>query len=460
MASIVKRKNKYAVVYTYEDENGVKRQRWESYNTNAEAKKRKAQVEYELASNTFIPPSAATVRDLLSEYVAIYGVNTWAISTYDTRLGLIQNYINPMIGDVKLSDVSPHMMDKFYQDLLRVKAKVGPYKKDKNEYLSARTVTEIHKLLRCAFNQGVKWEMLPKNPVLNCTLPKPEEKRRDMWDAETLFKALQLCDDDILALALNLAFSCSLRMGEMLGLTWDCIDVSEESISQNKAYIYVNKELQRTSKSAVEKLNGRDVIFTFPPVMARNSTYLLLKTPKTKTSIRRVYLPKTVAEMLVERRKEIEEMKELFGEEYVDYNLVFCNPMGRPIEGQVITRLLNKLIRENDLPKVVFHSIRHTSTTYKLKISGGDIKAVQGDTGHAQASMVTERYAHILDDDRRINAERFEREFYGGDHTKESSAAKKENTSETPTSDAQMLLQMLEANPQMAELIKTLAKSL
>ena len=72
------------------------------------------------------------------------------------------------------------------------------------------------------------------------------------------------------------------------------------------------------------------------------------------------------------------------------------------------------MIKEHDLPDIVFHSLRHTSTTYKLKISGGDIKAVQGDTGHAQATMVTERYAHILDDDRRINAEKFEQEFYSG----------------------------------------------
>ena len=44
MASIVKRKKKFSVVYTYTDENGVKRQRWETFNTNAEAKKRKTQV--------------------------------------------------------------------------------------------------------------------------------------------------------------------------------------------------------------------------------------------------------------------------------------------------------------------------------------------------------------------------------------------------------------------------------
>ena len=65
MASIVKRKKKYSVVYTYTDENGNKRQKWETFETNSEAKKRKLQVEYEQESGTFIPPSAKTVNDLL-----------------------------------------------------------------------------------------------------------------------------------------------------------------------------------------------------------------------------------------------------------------------------------------------------------------------------------------------------------------------------------------------------------
>ena len=69
MASIVKRKKKYSVVYTYTDENGNKRQKWETFETNSEAKKRKLQVEYEQESGTFIPPSAKTVNDLLDEYM-------------------------------------------------------------------------------------------------------------------------------------------------------------------------------------------------------------------------------------------------------------------------------------------------------------------------------------------------------------------------------------------------------
>ena len=62
---------------------------------------------------------------------------------------------------------------------------------------------------------------------------------------------------------------------------------------------------------------------------------------------------------------------------------------------------LSEDANEQGLPEVVFHSLRHTSVTYKLKLSGGDIKVVQGDSGHAQADMVTEVYGHIIDEDRR-----------------------------------------------------------
>ena len=56
------------------------------------------------------------------------------------------------------------------------------------------------------------------------------------------------------------------------------------------------------------------------------------------------------------------------------------------------------------LPKVFFHSLRHSSTTYKLKLNHGDLKATQGDTGHAEIDMITSIYTHILDENRKVNA--------------------------------------------------------
>lgn len=457
MASIVKRKNRYSVVYSYTDENGVKKQKWETFATNAEAKKRKVQVEFEQETGTFIVPTAKTVSDLLEEYMSIYGVNTWAMSTYEARRSLIFNYINPLIGDMKLEDITPRTMDKFYQSLLSVKAKVVNNRKPNNEFLTVHTVREIHKLLRNAFNQGVKWELMSRNPVLNATLPKEEHKQRDIWTADILFKALENCDDDNLALALNLAFSCSLRMGELLGLTWDCIDITEESIKTGSAYIFVNKELQRVNREALAQLGDKGVIFKFPPALSSTHTVLVLKEPKTKTSVRKVFLPKTVAEMLAKHRKEMDNLKELFGDEYTDFNLVFASTCGRPIEGQVINRALKKLITDNNLPPVVFHSFRHSSITYKLKLNGGDMKSVQGDSGHAQVKMVADVYSHIIDEDRRLNAQRFEEQFY---QTKPA-AEEAENAQETPVtpSEQELLLKLL-ANPEMASLLKSLAKNL
>jgi len=77
-----------------------------------------------------------------------------------------------------------------------------------------------------------------------------------------------------------------------------------------------------------------------------------------------------------------------------------------------ISNAFRRLKRDANLPNVVFHSLCHSSATYKLKLNHGGVKATQGDTGHAQADMVTQMYAHILDEDRKVNAQRFEAPFY------------------------------------------------
>ena len=105
-------------------------------------------------------------------------------------------------------------------------------------------------------------------------------------------------------------------------------------------------------------------------------------------------------------------MKRLLGDEYYDHNLVVALPNGRPCEERLIAEAFQRLRDRCGLPAVAFHSLRHSSTTYKLKLNKGDIKATQGDTGHSQADMVTRVYAHILDEDRKVNAVKMEQAFY------------------------------------------------
>ena len=125
--------------------------------------------------------------------------------------------------------------------------------------------------------------------------------------------AIEVCDDEFTKLALNLAFAGSLRIGELLGLTWDCVDISPEAIQEGRSYIYVNKELQRVSKEAVKELDGKDVLLIFPEESKRCKTVRILKTPKTDSSVRKIFLPKSVAMMLIDWKNSQKEIKEVLG---------------------------------------------------------------------------------------------------------------------------------------------------
>ena len=121
-----------------------------------------------------------------------------------------------------------------------------------------------------------------------------------MWTTEEAQRALSLCDDPILLLAMLLALGCSMRIGEILGLTWDCVDISESSTADGTACVLVNKELKRCDKTSLADLQRRgrsDVRFVFPErKQTASSTSLVLKEPKTASSVRKVFLPKTVRE--------------------------------------------------------------------------------------------------------------------------------------------------------------------
>lgn len=92
--------------------------------------------------------------------------------------------------------------------------------------------------------------------------------------------------------------------------------------------------------------------------------------------------------------------------------MVVAQLNGHPYEQRVIDKMFYKLIEEHSLRAVVFHSLRHSSTSLKLKLSRGNIKAVQGDTGHAEARMVTDTYAHGFDADRKLIAREMDSGFF------------------------------------------------
>ncbi|MBO5506024.1 MAG: site-specific integrase, partial [Clostridia bacterium] len=282
---------------------------------------------------------------------------------------------------------------------------------------------------------------------------RPKYNTRDIWTADMIRKALDECEDGKLYVAINLSFACSMREGEILGLTWDNVHISDDDIARDDAYVYIDKELQRASKRSLETLDKKDVYFVFPPLMPNTSTRVVLKKPKTDSSIRKIWLPKTLAYIMREWKKHQDELKELLADEYTDYNLVVALNNGRPCEGRVLLKAFEALREKAELPNVVFHSLRHSSTTYKLKLNHGDLKATQGDTGHAQIDMITDVYAHILDEDRKVNAMKFENSFYNIKADLRNVQAPQEDTQ--PTLDVASLIEQLQKSP---ELLQTLSQ--
>lgn len=434
---------------------------YERFSSYEAAKLRIAEIEYEKSIGQLRPPHAPvpgdneaskkfiTVGELLDEYVQLYGLRHWGDSYLSYSRHRIEHYIKPYIGSVLLRDLTAHILDRFYNSLQEKPAVVLKGHKARDKTISPQVIEKIHALMKSALNQAITWGYIQANPAANITLPKAKSKPREVWTPEQAQTALDLCDDPILRLAMLLALGCSLRIGEILGLTWDCVDMSEESTASGDAGIYINKELKRCDKSSLEELERRGrstVSFAFPDLKQGAKTSLVLKAPKTASSVRTVFLSETVSNALREMKTAQEADKELLGAAYQDYNMVLAHQDGRPYEEHQIADKLRKLIQENDLPPVVFHSLRHCSTTVKLQISGGNIKAVQGDTGHAQARMVTDLYAHVNTEDRRRLAQKMEQNFFQGNR-------QTAPDQETPQAETAQALRLLQENPDMAKLI-------
>ena len=376
------------------------------------------------------------------------------MSMYDSQTALIANYINPIIGDMEVQDITTRVVDKYIQTLQKTPSVSRKNRKARTEFVTNSTIEKIIKLLRCAFKQAVRWELIGKNPFDNVVLPKTEYKKRDIWDAETIRLALDQCTDSKLYIAMNLAFACSLRMGEILGLTWKNVHIEDENIATDNAYIYIEAELARASKQAIETLGEKDIYHIFTPLMPNTSTRIILKKPKTDSSIRKVWLPKTVAYILREWKTSQEELKSFLGDEYQDFDLVVALPNGRPCENRIIEKEFSLLKQKAGLPNVVFHSLRHSSTTYKLKLNHGDLKVTQGDTGHAEIDMITKVYAHILDEDRKINAQKFESAFYANPDLRKVTPPQEQPQAQTI--DLAALIEQLQKSPELANTLAAL----
>ena len=328
----------------------------------------------------------------MEQFFELYGTTHWTYSTAESYASLNRRFVRPLLGALRIDGLTGLDMAMLYRHLTNGTKSQPP--------ICSSTLRDLHKLLKCAFHQAILWGVLERSPLDGIVLPKQKRLKKPTWNEEQVRQAVRACGNDIpLSLAIQFAFACSLRMGELLALRWSDIDFEQNTVR-------INKTMQRINRSALSFIGTKDIIEALPSENNNSPTLLVIKAPKTQSSIRTAFLPEQLSKQLQSCKKQIH---------CESTDSVFRLRNGKPLQPEGLRKRFRALIDKTDLPKVTFHSLRHSSVTYKLVLTHGNIKAVQGDTGHAQASMVLEVYAEILDAERKKTAALLGRDWYGAD---------------------------------------------
>ena len=98
-----------------------------------------------------------------------------------------------------------------------------------NPGLSARTVLHMHRVLRSALQQAVRWQLLGRNPCDAVKPPRPERTEVNALDEKQTAQLLELAAGTRLYVPVLLAVTTGMRRGEILGLTWADVDLDAAS---------------------------------------------------------------------------------------------------------------------------------------------------------------------------------------------------------------------------------------
>lgn len=313
----------------------------------------------------------------------------------------VENHIKPALGHIRLSQLHPHIIQKFYNQLQIDGCKVP--KKDSDgelvrengnivyEYvpMSAKSIRNIHGILSKALSTAVKLQYIRSNPAELVTLPRVQRKELSpLMDAQVK-DFLTAVEKDRFSLILKTILFTGLRIGEACGLTWDCIDFSAGTI---KVYRQLQK---RPAKDG-------GLVFATP-----------------KNSKTRIIKPAPfVMQYLAEQQKHQLAQRLAMGEDWIGWStqeerktaLVFTMENGSGINPATLWRHFKNIVKEIGVPECRVHDLRHTFAVLSLQ-NGDDVKTVQSNLGHATASFTLDVYGHVSDKMREESAARMQAYF-------------------------------------------------
>ncbi|MBC2457052.1 tyrosine-type recombinase/integrase [Clostridium beijerinckii] len=299
-------------------------------------------------------------------------------STKERYESVYRNYIkNSPLSNIKIKDMALADVQGYYNKLVK-------------EGHSVNCLKMINKLIspciRYAFNNSI----LIRDFTGAIVLPKESEETKlnkankvqpfALDEQKRFVKAIKNHELEILFIT---ALNSGLRQGELLALTWNDINFDRHYIDVNKNAKYV----------ANVSSNGRE------------HSKMIIQTPKTIKSTRKVSIPPSLTEQLkIYRFKQLEQ-KSLLANLYQDNNLVFCTKFGKYLDSGNIRKRFNKVINsindnEKDQYRKIaprkFHDLRHTYATRLFEL-GEKPKTVQELLGHSDTSVTLGTYTHVLE---------------------------------------------------------------
>jgi len=435
--TIKSRGKKFTFIYYYFDEQGVSLQQYEAYDTLNEAEQRARVIEF-LRENK----DHSTLRKLANEYndekngkkrahnsksenmKKTFSEFIWMWvprharkvrmkpAPYSQMKANIKNHIEPFFGDMIVSKITAEDIDEWVHKMSLKKCK-GPKSYNKQEEdvptLRGSTIMKSFNVISPAFRDAEAWGYTNKCPVSKDQAPTIRYEKRKYWTKEQMLFAIDSIIDPLLHLAVHLAFICSLRPGETVGM-----DIS--SIALPNRSLWVKQTLQRVEEDALNEVSQEDIIKVFPKKKKDAKSVLILKKPKTDESERTGFLNSYLQDEISQRMVQIERDKEYFGAEYHDYGLLLCWPNGDPIEPRRMDSNFKKWqmeqgFEENDT--IDMQGVRKSATMYKLRLTNYDLQSVSGETGHTSAATMLDHYDEVMETDRRKLSALVEGDFYG-----------------------------------------------
>lgn len=340
--------------------------------TQQEVAKRLKAATAAIDCGTYIAPNKQTLGEWLDTWVDTYLLNVKprTLSVYKSDIRL---HIKPALGAVRLDALEAPMIQAFYQKLLRPS-------KQRKKGLSAKTVKNIHGVLHKALQQAVLVGYLRFNPADACVLPRVEKSKIIPFDDVQISEFLTAIQGNRFETLFTVTLFTGMREGEVLGLTWDCVDFERGIITIDKQ-IQLHQEKGCKAYELASTKNGK-----CRSMMAAPSIMALLK-----------------------RHRAVQaQQKLLAGSAWKNRDdLVFTDALGSHLTKPTVYREFKRVAAAIGRPDARFHDLRHSYAVAAIR-SGDDIKTVQSNLGHATAAFTLDVYGHVTMQMKQESAARME----------------------------------------------------